>query len=411
MKILKRNKSKVNIVTDEKIVKEFLTRGVENVYPSFEDVEKRLKEGKRLTIYTGMDPTGDSLHLGHATVFRKLAKLQEMGHEIIVLIGDFTARIGDPTDKSATRTRLTVQDVKNNMKDYLNQLKPIINFNDKKNPVKVKYNSKWLASMSFKDVVDLASNFTVQQMLERDMFEKRMDEGKPIFLHEFLYPMMQGYDSVAMDVDMEIGGNDQTFNMLAGRTLEKTLLKKDKIVLTLELLVDDKGNKMSKTDNNFVALNNSPEDMFGKIMSWTDGMIINGFRLLTDVSSSELKNIDNELKTGVNPKDLKMKLAYEVVKLYKGEAGANKAKENFIQVFSKGAKPDNVKTVNASSTNILDALLEVGIVTSKGDARRVIDQKGLKVNGNVIDSYDYELNVGVSEVQKGKRHFVNIKIK
>jgi tyrosyl-tRNA synthetase len=328
-----------------------------------------------------------------------------MGHQIVVLIGNFTAKIGDPTDKSAARSQQTDEQVAHNMREYLKQLAPIINFNDKVNPVQVRYNADWLSKMTFEDVITLASHFTVQQMLERDMFEKRIEEGKPIYLHEFMYPLMQGYDSVALEVDMEIGGNDQTFNMLAGRTLEDRMLHKDKMVLTCELLVDAEGKKMSKTDNNFVALANSPEDMFGKIMSWNDSVMENALRILTDLTEEEIK-----VTLAKEPRDAKLDLAYEVTKIYKGEAGANVARGQFIEVFSKGAKPADIETKTTSEKNIIEAIVAVGLVSSKSEARRVIDQKGLKVNDEVVESYEYELEKGTSLVQKGKRHFLNIQV-
>ncbi|MCC6639393.1 tyrosine--tRNA ligase, partial [Candidatus Falkowbacteria bacterium] len=302
---------------ETKKLEEFLTRGVENIYPKKDFLASKLKKGEKLRIYAGVDPTGESLHLGHATVFRKLAKLHEMGHAIILLIGSFTAKIGDPTGKLSARIQLTDADIKKNMKGYVDQLSGILNFNDKKNPIEIAYNDSWLAPMSFADVVSLSSHFTVHQMLERDMFQERIKGGKPIFIHEFLYPLMQGYDSVALDVDMEIGGNDQTFNMLAGRTLLKSMREKEKIVMTLELLVDSQGKKMSKTDNNFVALTDSGKDMYGKIMSWPDEMMQKAFRILTDVSADEIAQMSKSIKKGANPRDIKMKLAYEVVRLYK----------------------------------------------------------------------------------------------
>ncbi len=218
-------------------IKELLTRGVANVYPTSEFLEKELTSGRQLTLFTGYDPTGPSLHIGHGITMLKLRQFQDLGHKIIMLIGDFTAMIGDPTDKSAARTRLTREEVLENCKKYQEQASSILNFSGE-NPVEVKYNNDWLGKMNFADVLELSSHFTVQQILERDMFEKRVTEEKPIFLHEFLYPLMQGYDSVAMNVDGEVGGNDQTFNMLAGRTLMKEIQHKEKFVLTVKLLAD-----------------------------------------------------------------------------------------------------------------------------------------------------------------------------
>jgi len=395
---------------DKKQIEEFLTRGVEKIFPTQKDFEKLLASGKQITVYTGVDPTGETMHLGHGVVFRKLAQLQKMGHKVIVLIGNFTAKIGDPTDKMAARKQLTDDDVARNMRDYINQLKPIFDFNNKENPVIVKYNADWLAPLTFAQVIDVASNFTVQQMLERDMFEKRMNEGKPIHLHEFFYPLMQGFDSVALDVDVEIGGNDQTFNMLAGRTLLRAMKNKEKLVMAMEMLTDADGKKMSKTDNNFVGLNDDGQNMFGKIMSWPDTMIVNSFRILTDLPLDEIKEIEKKLKKGENPKDFKVQLAYEVTRIFKGEAEANHAREHFISVFSKGEKPAHVETVFSSKKNIVEALVEVGMVSSKSEARRAIEQGGVKVDDDVVEGFDCELTPGKHLVQKGKRHFVNIEV-
>jgi tyrosyl-tRNA synthetase len=394
---------------DKKLIEEFLTRGVANILPTEKDLEKLLLSGRQLRIYTGIDPTGENVHLGHGVVFRKLAMLHKLGHKIIVLIGNFTAMIGDP-DKSAARTRLTKEQVEQNMAGYIDQLSHIFNFNDKENPVEIRYNADWLGKLNFGDVIEVASHFTVQQMLERDMFEKRMNEGKPIYIHEFMYPLMQGFDSVALDVDLEIGGNDQTFNMLAGRTLLRAMKNKEKLVMALELLVDADGKKMSKTDNNFVSLANDAKEMFGKVMSWTDGMIINSFRILTDVSLDEIAEMEKQMKGGANPRDLKVKLAYEVTRIFKGEADANLAKENFDQVFSKGNKPTDIETKFSSKKNIIDAMMEVGLITSKSEGRQLIKGKGVKVNDEVVDSIEFQLPVGTNLVQKGKRHFVNISV-
>ena len=259
-------------------------------------------------MYLGIDPTGPSLHLGHIVALRKLRQFQDLGHKVILLIGDFTGMIGDPSDKSATRQRLTRKEVLQNAKLYKTQASKILRFSGK-NAAVLKYNSKWLAKLSFEDVVELAAHFTVQQMMARDMFDRRMKENKPISISEFMYPLMQGFDSVAMKTDGEIGGNDQTFNMLAGRTLMKEMHHKEKFVVTMKLLVDATGKKMGKTEGNMITLGDSADEMFGKVMSWTDGMIRNGFELLTDVSLDE---IDHAL-ANQNPRDVKMRLAETVV--------------------------------------------------------------------------------------------------
>ncbi len=276
---------------DENKIKETLERGVENVYPSKEALVKVLKSGRRLRIYNGIDPTG-KLHIGHGVILNKLRQLQDLGHEIIILIGDFTGMVGDPTDKLATRKPLTRKRVLDNAKNYKKLIGKILDLKK----TKFKFNSEWLGKMTFTELIKLASEFTVQRLLERDMFEKRIKEGKPIHLHEFLYPLMQGYDSVAMNVDMEIGGNDQTFNMLAGRDLIKALKNKEKFVLTTKLLEDPTGKKMGKTEGNVVNLSDEPKEMFGKVMSITDGLIIPYFENCTRMDMAKIREYKKQLE-------------------------------------------------------------------------------------------------------------------
>ncbi|MCI0479403.1 tyrosine--tRNA ligase, partial [Candidatus Uhrbacteria bacterium] len=332
---------KSTVSTDQKAIRAFLTRGVENVYPTPAALEKRLASGKPLTAYLGIDPTGPSLHLGHAISMRKLAELQKLGHKIVLLIGDFTAMIGDPTDKTAARKKLSREQVMLNCKGYRKQAEKILDFGGP-NPAEMRFNSDWLGAMTFGDVVELASHFTVQQMGERDMFETRMKEGKPVYLHEFLYPLMQGYDSVAMDVDLEIGGNDQTFNMLAGRTLMREMKGKEKAVMTNRLLTDPSGKKMGKTEGNMITLDDAPEDMFGKVMSWTDGMIVPGFELCTDVSTKEIQGIAASIADGENPVAFKRRLASEIVTRFIGADAAKKAAEQFAKVHTAHEAPEEM---------------------------------------------------------------------
>jgi len=396
----------MKINTDQKMIDEFLDRGVENVYPSRDFLAARLKEGKQLTIYLGIDPTGPTLHLGHAINLRKLKLFQELGHKVILLIGDFTGMIGDPTDKSATRKMLTREQVLENAKLYQTQALKFISF-DGENAAELKYNSEWLAEMRLREVVGLASNFTVQQFLERDMFEKRMIEGKPIHIHEFLYPLMQAYDSVAMDVDGEIGGNDQTFNMLAGRDLMKALKSKEKFVITMKLLTDPTGKKMGKSEGNMITLMDSAEEMFGKVMSWTDEMIAGGLEIITDLSSEEQK----EVLAMPNPRDQKARLAFEVVKNFHSAEAAETARENFDKMFRDKEVPDEMPEFKLSEAkNIIDVLVETNLAPSKSEARRLIDGGGVKVGGEVITGYDFivqSANEGVV-IQKGKRGFVRV---
>jgi tyrosyl-tRNA synthetase len=391
----------------EKQIADFLTRSVENVYPKREMLEAALESGKPIRVYLGIDPTGPSLHIGHAIALRKLAELQKMGHEVIMLIGDFTAMIGDPTDKSATRKQLTREEVLVNCEGYKVQASNILDFTGK-NAAKLLFNSEWLGKMLFGDVIELASHFTVQQMMERDMFAKRMKEERPVYLHEFMYPLMQGFDSVAMDVDLEIGGNDQTFNMLAGRTLMKEVAGKEKMVLTTKLLADATGKKMGKSEGNMVALSDAPEEMYGKIMSWTDGMILNGFELCTDLSLEEIAGIGNSMLAGENPVKFKHQLAFEIVKAFLGEGPANTAREHFDRVHKGGETPEEITEYQMDSgATLADVLVGSGLVASKSEARRQIEQGGVKVDGVVANDIMTQVQSG-SVIQKGKRFFVKV---
>lgn len=398
-------KSKVS--TDHDAIQHFLTRAVENVYPTKEKLGELLASGKRITVYLGVDPTGPSLHLGHAIAMRKLAELQKLGHKVILLIGDFTAMIGDPTDKSAMRKQLTREEILSNCKQYKKQASTILDF-DGSNPAELKFNSEWLGKMSFADVVELASHFTVQQMLERDMFEKRIEDGKPVGLHEFLYPLMQGYDSVAMDVDLEIGGNDQTFNMLAGRTLQREINHREKFVLTTKLLVDSTGKKMGKTEGNMITLADASEDIYGKVMSWTDGMIVPGFELCTDVPSTEIADMASAMKRGENPVAFKHRLAREVVSMFCGAKEAEKAHDQFAKIHQAHQTPDEIPTMKVKGAmTLVDALVASRLVTSKTDARRQIEQGGVKVDEKVVTEVEATVSAG-STIQKGKRHFIKL---
>ncbi|MEK7189441.1 MAG: tyrosine--tRNA ligase [Patescibacteria group bacterium] len=396
----------MKINTDQQKINELLTRGVENIYPTPAFLEKELKSGRQLTLYTGYDPTAATLHIGHGITLMKLRQFQDLGHKIIFLIGDFTGMIGDPSDKLATRKQLTREQVLANCKEYKKQAAAILDFSGS-NPVELKYNSQWLAKLNFADILDLTSHFTVPRLLERDMFHERLKKEETIYLHEFLYPVMQAYDSVAMNVDGEVGGNDQTFNMLCGRDLMKELKKKEKFVLTLKLLADPTGKKMGKSEGNMVALNDAPEDMFGKVMSWADSMIINGFELCTKVSMEEIGEMGKSLKKGVNPRDLKLRLASETVKTFLGEAAAKKAETHFVNKFSKRETPSDMPEVKPSAYDIVTVLMESKICASKSDARRVIEQGGVKVNGEKVSSFETKVKKG-DTVQKGSRWFVKV---
>ncbi|OGY47771.1 MAG: tyrosine--tRNA ligase [Candidatus Buchananbacteria bacterium RIFCSPHIGHO2_02_FULL_38_8] len=397
------------IARDKQKVNEALTRGVEAIYPNKQMLEKVLLSGKKLRIYNGIDPTG-RLHIGHGVQLLKLRQFQDLGHEIIVLIGDFTARIGDPTDKLAARKQLTREQVTKNSADYKKLIGRILD--TKKSNIRFLHNEEWTNKLKPEDMLELASYFTVQRLLERDMFEKRMKLGKEIHLHEFLYPVFQAYDSVTMGVDMEIGGNDQTFNMLAGRTLMKKMKNKEKFVLTTKLLEDPTGKKMGKTEGNMINLDDRPGEMYGKIMSWTDSMIVPAFEIATNEPLTVVSQVKKDLANGKNPKILKMLLAYSIVKMYHGTPEAIKAEEQFKQVFEQKLNPDEIKEFKVESKNIINVLVETKLASSKSEARRLINQGGIKVDTKTVKDESFQIGKidkdGVV-IQKGKRHFAKVR--
>lgn len=387
-----------------------LHRGVDAMYPTRESFETLLQSGKRLRVYFGIDPTSPTLHIGHAIGLRKLRAFQDLGHEVILLIGSFTAMIGDPTDKMAVRTSLTQEEVMRNAQTYQEQASKILAF-DGENPAKLLFNHEWLREMTFASVVELASHFTVQQMLERDMFEKRLQEGKPIHLHEFFYPLMQGYDSVAMEVDVEIGGSDQIFNMLAGRTLQRQIKGQNKHVLALRLLENAEGKKMSKTESGFIALSDTPNDMFGKLMAMDDSMILPYAELVSALSLEKIEEMRQRLVNGENPRDIKAELAQSVVALYSSKESAEEALHAFNRVFKEKAMPENMPEFQLEGVmTIVDVLVLSGLVASKSEARRAIEGNGVKLDGVTVESIEDTIDLADAGkvIQKGKRHFVKL---
>lgn len=400
---------KVN--TDPKKVEEFLTRGVEHVYPNTDFLRKRLLSGERLTIYMGVDPTGPTLHIGHAIPIQKLGELQKLGHQIIFLVGDFTATIGDP-DKMSVRKPLTRREVMRNAHDYKKQASKFIRFGSF-GGAKIRFNSRWLSKLSFESLLNVCSHITQAQIIKRSMFQERLKQDKDIYLNEFMYPVMQGYDSVAMDVDGEIGGNDQVFNMLVGRDLLKKMKNKEKFVLGTKLLVDPNGVKMGKTEGNMVALSDSYLDMFGKVMSWTDGMILPGFELCTNVSVEEIEKIKSELTSGANPRDLKIRLAKELVSFYHSKEAADKAEKNFVDTFKNGGVPEKPDEVSATNGELLsDLSLKAGVVKSKGEFRRLVLEGAVsnQETGDKINDPNWRV-VSTSTFKIGKRRFLKVLIK
>lgn len=397
----------MKIVTDKKRIEEIFNRGVVvDVLPSKEEFIKKLQSGEQLKIYIGADATSNSLHLSHAKNYMFLEELRQLGHKVVILFGDFTAQIGDPTGRNAARPQLSAAEIKKNVKNWLLQIKPLMNFGDKINPPQVAYNSKWLAKLTLNDVIKLASNFTVQQMIERDMFEKRWNENIPIYLHEFLYPLMQGYDSVAMDVDVELCGTDQTFNALAGRLLQKRLKNKDKFVVIVNLMANPKtGALMSKSQGTGVFLSSPPNEMYGAIMAQPDEMIE---VLLVNVTRIPLAEKKSVLDLG--PRDAKAKVALEIVKKFYGEKKALAAQEAFVSQFSKGELPADIATkILPAGKKLISEVMMAAMAMSKSEARRLMAQGGVKINDQVVKE-DGTIEISEKEIllQVGKRRFAKI---
>ncbi len=397
----------------EQLVEEILSRSIASVLPTKEGLREVLMSDKKLRIYIGADATGPELHLGHATNFMLLERFRKLGHEVIVLFGDFTAMLGDPSGRAVERKALTKEEVEKNIETWKSQVSKLLDFETTENPALLKRNSEWLASMNLGDVINLAQNFTVQQMLERDMFEKRIAGGVPVYLNEFLYPLLQGYDSVAMDVDIEIGGTDQTFNMLAGRTLQKHFHHKEKFVITTTLLEHPVTKKkiMSKSEGNYIALNDSPQEMFGKTMALPDEMITQMFVDCTYVPMAEIGKMAEDIVTGGNPRDAKVRLAKEIVRLYHGDAEADKAEQYFVETFSKGHIPNEVREVSGSEgEKMIDFMVQAGVAESKADARRKAEQGGVSVDGEKLNEDTVLTKEGYDGrvLKVGKKDFVKI---
>lgn len=390
----------MNVKTDKKIIDRILNKAVEQILPDKETLERKLLSGQKLNVYQGFDPTAPTLHIGHTVGMRKLEDFRKLGHSVIFLIGDFTARIGDPSDKEEARASarkvLTKEEVAENLKVYVDQASHIIDIENKENPVKILYNSSWLEPLNFDDIIKLASEFTVQQMIKRNMFQKRLENDKPIYLNEFLYPLMQGYDSVMMDIDVEVGGNDQLFNMLAGRDMVRNHLNKEKIVITGKLLTTAGGDKMGKSEGNMIKLSDDPKDIYGKVMAFTDDQIVDGFELLTSADLDEVEEIRERLNNNENPMQLKKELAFRVTSELKNKEEAQKAQKYFESVFQKRNLGTDLeeRSVKKPKYNILELITEVNLASSKSEARRLIEQGAVKINEEKISDWqmDIELN-------------------
>jgi len=407
----------IEAVEQLKIIK----KGVAEIISEDELLKKMVKSkesNKPLTIKLGLDPTAPDIHLGHTVVLRKLKAFQDLGHQVVIIIGDYTGMIGDPTGKSETRKQLTRDEVLRNAETYKRQIFKIL---DEKRTI-VRFNSEWLSTLDFGDVITLASKYTVARMLERDDFKNRFNNNLPISIHEFFYPLMQGYDSVALKADVELGGTDQKFNILMGRTLQKEYGQNDvQIGLFMPILEGTDGiKKMSKSLGNYIGINEEPNDIYGKTMSIPDELIIRYFELATDVHPDDISNMNRQLAEGnINPRDLKMKLAFEIVDLYHGKSEAEKAQENFINVFQKRDLPDDIPEVEISYSEIVGTktlmsklLVLIGLAPSISEAKRLILQGAVKINGHKVDSDVLEFEVKNGDIIKvGKRKFGKIIIK
>ena len=379
-------------------------------------VKKSIEEDKPLKVKLGLDPTSPDIHLGHAVVLNKLRQFQDLGHRAILIIGDYTARIGDPSGRSTLRPELSAEDIDRNAKTYMKQAFKILD----PEKIEVVKNSNWLKSLRFEDILNLTSRFTVARMLERDDFKKRFKSNTPIAIMEFLYPIMQAYDSIAIEADVELGGTDQRFNLLMGRELQKELSQKPQIAITMPILVGTDGiEKMSKSLGNYIGVDESPQEIFGKVMSIPDNIMIDYFRLVTTLNSKEIREIENNIKKKkLNPSIAKRKLAKIIVENLYTKNDALKAEENFDLIFKKKGIPDkveqyiiNLKSLKNKKISLVQLLTDSGLVKSNSEARRLVAQGGIKINDRKINDPNLELNLNdLSEkvIQRGKRHFRKI---
>ncbi len=381
---------------------ELLTRAVTEVIEK-KHLEEALASGKKLRIKLGIDPTGSKLHLGHAVVLRILRRFQELGHTAVLIIGDTTALIGDPSGKNETRPQLTPDDIKKNFATYEKQALKIL---DKK-LLEVRWQSEWFGKFDLSDVIREASKLSAGWITSHETFRNRLKEGQPLALHELLYPLVQAYDSVAVNADVELGGMDQKFNLLTGRELMKAHNLKPQDIVLGKYLIGTDGQKMGKTLGNFIALEEEPFEMFGKAMAIDDSSIFEYFELATELPMSEVKSFEKELKTGANPRDIKKRLGLEIVTLYHGEEEAAKAVLEWEKVFSKKEKPTEIEEVKVKSANIMDVLVETKLAASKSEAKRLIGQSGVKVDDKVA-SEETVIESG-NLIQVGKRKFIKIK--
>ena len=399
-------------MTDVKQALELIARGTEEII-KIEDLQKKLESGKTLRIKVGFDPTAPDLHIGHTVVMNKMRQLQDLGHEVTFVIGDFTGMIGDPTGKNVTRKPLTPEQIKENADTYATQVFKVLD----REKTKIRFNSEWISKLGSDGMIRLAAKYTLARMLERDDFENRYRSGQPIHLHELLYPLAQGYDSVVLKTDIEMGGTDQKFNLLVGRHLQQHDGQEPQVIITMPLLEGLDGvQKMSKSLNNYVGITETPDEMFGKLMSISDEMMWRYFDLLSFRSNEDLAGLKQQVKDGTNPRDIKFLLCEGIVARFHDRAAADAARETFIARFQGGAMPDDIpdKTLSTGGEGIgiAAALTQCGLTTSNSDAFRMLKQGGVRIDGEKISDRSLQLKAGFEGIlQVGKRKFCKANVK
>lgn len=393
-------------IKEEKI-KDVLNKRVEEVLPQKKSFSELIKK-RKIKLYLGIDPTGRNLHLGHTVPLKKLQEFADLGHEAILVFGTGTVLTGDPSLREESRSKISEKEIEENIKTWKKQVSKIIDFSK----VKIKYNGDWLLKLKLKDIIDIASNISAIRLFQRDMFQRRINKGNTVWFHEVLYPLLQGYDSVAMDVDLEIGGTDQVFNMMVGRELQKKINKREKFVITVPMALGTDGKPMSKTSGNCIWILDKAEDMFGKVMSIPDNLIISYFELFTDVPLGEIKKYEKELKEGkVNPSNLKRKLAFEIVKDYHSEKEAKKSEKEFNRIFKEKRSPSDIPSVKIKEKKLplLDILFKTNLSPSKAEAKRLVLQGAVKIDGKTEKDWRREVEIKKGQIfQAGKRKFVKI---
>lgn len=387
-------------------LQEILTRGVAEIIIR-EELEERLRSGDKLRLKQGFDPSKPDLHIGHAVGLRKLRQFQELGHTVVLVVGDWTAQIGDPSGRDESRQMLTREEVLANAETYMNQFFKVVD----REKTEVRWQSEWYEGFGLSDVFKLTSRFTLAQMLAHETFRRRYEGGMPITLMEMMYPLLQAYDSVAIEADVEFGGMDQKFNNLAGRELQQSLGQRPQDVFLVPLLIGTDGRKMSKSFGNTIDFDEPPEEMYGRVMSLSDEVLMDYFWLVTDVPGDELKEIEEVLKQGANPRDYKMRLGREIVTQFHGEKAASEAEEHFVRVFQQQELPEDMPEVKiASRINIIEAIIEADMARSRSEARRLIEQGGVYLDGERVEDIDTSVDGGINGqvLRVGRRRFARL---